>query len=282
MPRLPLSSLRVALGLAVALLLLPLAAAAQSVGSVVDGLLARARQQVEAADDYTIVTDAFTFYARRTADGSYETATRGPDGQPLGAGAMMQSALVQGAIQGSGPAANADMFNQDTDQVREAFMEGMEMVGTEQVNGTQAYHLRVTDFAALQRLSPQGQQALSPEEQRQMEASFGEMGFYVDAARYVPVRMAMTSNMPSPSGAKIPMTMQMDYLDYRETSGVLFARDIRVHMDVPDEALDAMLEDADEQERQMMRSMMDSMMRDQRLTVTEVRVNTGLDDSLFR
>jgi outer membrane lipoprotein-sorting protein len=43
-----------------------------------------------------------------------------------------------------------------------------------------------------------------------------------------------------------------------------------------------MLEDADEQERQMMRSMMDSMMRDQRLTVTEVRVNTGLDDSLFR
>jgi predicted O-methyltransferase YrrM len=78
------------------------------------------------------------------------------------------------------------------------------------------------------------------------------------------------------------MTMQMDYLDYRETSGVLFARDIRVHMDVPDEALDAMLEDADEQERQMMRSMMDSMMRDQRLTVTEVRVNTGLDDSLFR
>ncbi len=264
-----------------ALLVLPAVAVAQTAAAVADGLLARARQQTQGAEDYTLVTDAFTLYARKTADGSYETALRAPDGGKLGIGAMMQSAMVQGVMQTNGPAGNADMAKRDPSTIRQAFADGMEVVGTESVNGTQAVVLRVADLAALETLGQQ--QGMDPQQRQQMEESMKEMRMYVDAARYVPVRTYMEVEMPNPSGGSgFPMTMQMDYLDYQETKGILFAREIRARMGMPDEALDAMLEDADEQERAMVRSMMDSMMRDQRLTVTEVRVNTGLDDSLFQ
>lgn len=260
----------------------PHAAPAQSVEAVIDEMKARYQQQLDAVDTYIIETDQYTSYHRKTTrDGTatYETAVRWTDNP---------NSLFRGAE--TMPAMQPSLAQLDTLAQRAVYL------GTETVDGQRCHVLRIDDPAALSD-APMPPAA---------SAAQGTMRLYIDAARYVPLRIEIETTVEQ-DGTSRTMRPRIAFGDYRTTDGLTLPWSMEMTMEdlnaaiSPEEReqarqsleeMEQRMKEMPEQQRQMMEGMMKEQLEQLRrildegsirfaVTVQDVRVNTPLPDDVF-
>lgn len=249
---------------------------AQSAGDIVDRMLDAYEERAEGIDDYTLVQDfmgtrSVLYFEKETRDGRSVFALRGTSS----AGAPMEQVDEVGV---------ADLYAGGPELAEHARYEGRE-----RVDGADAHVLMVDDMTELDlELSDAADQAgFVPRTGR----------IYVDADRWVPVRMEFTGDVAGPEGP-VEVRSRVDLRDYREVEGFLFPWSTVVQMEGlgaavgPEmrarlEEMRRRIEELPEEQRAMVQEMMrdrlaqmESMLgEDDRMTVemavVEVRVNEG-------
>jgi hypothetical protein len=268
---------RLLLGLAViALALVPTPACAQDAASVFEAMRQAARAQVEGVDDYTVVADAFIFYAQKVSEDGvvrYRMGVTDPDGNPV---SMTDIDALTGAslLQGVGPAGAAQMRQGDAS----TFAEAMSYAGTASVEGTTAHVLRTTDAAAW----AQGFGTSGGTQPGQLDA-VKDVAMYVGTDPSVLLRSSITMEAPM-GNSDTPVTVRptTTYADYRTTDGVLLPHRLTVDPGFSDEAKTQIRSQVEDEGNQMMLNMLEDTFSVRSFTVQEVRVNTGdIDESVF-
>ena len=105
----------------------------------------------------------------------------------------------------SGPFSKDAGAAMDEAQAMDDFIEHAELVGTETVDGREAFHLRVEDAGKLD---------MRPADNFTMDVA----NLWVDASEYVPLKMTMTGVM-SEGGQQRPVSIERIQTDYREVPG---------------------------------------------------------------
>lgn len=257
-------------------------AEAQSVQTVVDEMKARYQQQLETVDTYVIETNQYTSYYRKTTrngESVYETAMRWKgDGGGLFNGADAMPSLQPSRSQ------------------LDTLAQVASYVGTETIDGQRVHVLRVDDPAAL---SGDRMPAMEQAEQ-------GEMRLYIDAERYVPLRMESEMTMTQ-NGETQTLRPRIVFSDYRTTDGLTLPWKMEMTVDSlnasvsPEEReqarqsleeLEARMKELPEGQRQMMEGMMKDQLDQLRgileegainiaIEVQDVHVNAPLPEDVF-
>lgn len=239
--------------------------AAQSVDAVVDAMKARYQQQLETVDTYVIETNQYTSYYRKTTrngEPAYETEMRWK-----GEG----SGLFSGA--GSMPSLQPSLSQLDT------LAQVSSYEGTETIDGRRCHVLRIDDPAALsERPMPKS----AAETARQ-----GETRLYIDAERYVPLRMESEVTVEQ-RGTPQTVRPRIFFSDYRTTDGLTLPWRMEMKMEnlnasiSPEEReqarqsleeMEARMEQLSEEQRQMMEGMMKSQLEQLRTILDEGAIN---------
>ena len=249
------------------LLGLPTPAAAQSVASIVDEMRTRYEQQLETVDTYTVKTNLYTTYHKKTStDGepTYETKTqlKGDNVTPFASSSTPSLA-----------------YGLQFDRLKQHAT----YAGTETVNGVRAHVLQVDDPSAVNPDMAQG--------------GAESMTYYVDAEQYVPTRMVMTTkggDKKSPQGQSVTVNMT----NYQTTDGLTLPHrmEIEVEINMSDqqrrqmEQAMAQMENMPAQQRKQMEKMMGDRMEMMKqmmagdpvvVEVQRVQVNVALPEGMF-
>lgn len=256
------------------------AASAQSVDAVINEMKKRYQQQLETVDTYVVKTNQYTSYHRKvTRDGEavYETEIRGSTGARLPGGMGATSVLQPGLSQLDSLAQHAAY------------------AGTETVDGRETHVLLIDDPIVLSGARP------APPGDMQ-----GRMKLYIDASRYVPLRMGAEMQVEQ-DGQTRAMHPRIRFSDYRTTDGLTLPWIMEMRMNKanasmsPEERAEARkrLEEMEAQMKEMpaeQREMMEGMMKNQleqlrevlvegtidfTVEVQNVQVNTPLPDGVF-
>jgi hypothetical protein len=137
------------------------------------------------------------------------TTVTGPDGKPMETFQMVLPDDMLTPVPGEEPAMSQDDFDdmaQEAVYSVAAFSESAELVGTETVEGRKAFHLVAENLERTR--SFEGQQ----------EFTLQTINIWVDADKYVPLRMVMDGTMQT-DGAPQPMTIETIERDYRTVPG---------------------------------------------------------------
>lgn len=197
------------------LLLSPHTAPAQSAQSIAEEMKARYQEQLQNVDNYIVETSMYTSYHRKIMkeDGtpSLETEVR----------MKGESSLVTSL-------GNAPTTTSSKPAYYEDLSENATYAGSETVNGLKCHVLRVTNTS-------------------DMDSEAQDMTYYVDAERYMPVRIKMTQ-APEKGGGK-PTEVVVNFGDYRTTKGITLPWRTTMQMKM----------DMSEQQRQQMKKMMEQM-----------------------
>jgi hypothetical protein len=247
-------------------------ATAQSVVSVVDEMQARYNQQTETVDTYVVETNLYTSYNKKVmtdGEATYKTQTR-MKGQ---GGNALASTSTPSAAYGL--------------QVKR-LKEHATYAGTETVNGTRCHALQIDDPS---KVNPD----MSGDEVESMT-------YYVDAEKYVPLRMVMKQNTRQKKGRRgggsKPSTVTINMKDYQTTDGLTLPHrmEVQIDMDMSEkerkqmEKAMAQMKNLPEQQRKMMEKrmggqmeMMKQMMSGEPIVVEvqSVQVNVELPEGMF-
>ncbi len=259
-------------------------AAAQSVDAVVNEMRARYQTQLETVDTYIVETNQYTSYYRKTTQGddvAYETEMRWKDsgaGMFGGAGAM--------------PSLQPGLAQLDTLALKSSY------AGTETVDGRSCHVLRIDDASAL---SGDRAPLLNSDQTQQ-----GETRLYIDAERYVPLRLEsevtverngeaqtlrpriLLSNYRTTDGLTLPWAMEMKMENLDATISAAEREQARQSL----EQMEQRMQEMPEEQRQMMEGMMKNQLEQLRnildegsiqfaIEVQDVKVNTPLPDDVF-
>jgi hypothetical protein len=249
------------------LLGLPTPAAAQSVASIVDEMRTRYEQQLETVDTYTVETNLYTTYHKKTStDGkpTYETKTqlKGDNVTPFASSSTPSLA-----------------YGLQFDRLKQHAT----YTGTETVNGVRCHVLRVDDPSAV-----------NPDMGRD---DAEDMTYYVDAEQYVPSRMVVNMKTQGRSGPKAS-TILINMTDHRTTDGLTLPHRMEIQFDMnmseeqrkQMEQMMAKLEKLPDQQRAQMEKMMGNQMEMMKqvmsgdpvvIEVLSVEVNTALPEGMF-
>lgn len=208
------------------------------------------------------------------------TTVTGPDGKPMETFQMVLPDDMLTPVPGEEPAMSQDDFDdmaQEAVYSVAAFSESAELVGTESVEGRKAFHLVAENLERTR--SFEGQQ----------EFTLQTINIWVDADKYVPLRMVMDGTMQT-DGAPQPMTIETIERDYRTVPGSNMYEPYQQVMRLTGELADetkAQMEEARAQlaefEKQMaempesQRKMMMSMMGDQIEMMRSMAAGDGIE-----
>ena len=208
------------------------------------------------------------------------TTVTGPDGKPMETFQMVLPDDMLTPVPGEEPAMSQDDFDdmaQEAVYSVAAFSESAELVGTETVEGRKAFHLVAENLERTR--SFEGQQ----------EFTLQTINIWVDADKYVPLRMVMDGTMQT-DGAPQPMTIETIERDYRTVPGSNMYEPYQQVMRLTGELADetkAQMEEARVQlaefEKQMaempesQRKMMMSMMGDQIEMMRSMAAGDGIE-----
>ena len=188
------------------LIFLPLLAGAQTPESILESVREKQLERWEGVQSYAVTRsisgmESTTVYQRsevQTEDGPRTSFV--PVTASMRSGGNADSNKIPGGIFGND--ANATM---DEARAMEDFIANAELVGTETVDGREAFHLRVADAAALD--SPGA-------DNFRMDVA----DVWVDADEYVPLKLSMTGAMLE-GGQERPVSIERIQTDYREVAG---------------------------------------------------------------
>ena len=256
-----------------ALLVVPVPAAGQSAGEIVQEALQRYEQRMEGVQSYTVVQEVMGF------ESSTRFERKDMDGQTV---------FVLAGTEGSDAAEGAP---QNYHAMLDELGEKGSVEGTESVDGEECHVLAVTDFsgdAFAQFAPPESSGEWTPERLR----------LWVDHDELVPRKMVFEGETTR-GGEPTPVTMTALMRDYREVDGVLHPFTMEVHtegvgpamspqerkeMQASMRQLKQQMAEMSPQERKMMESMMGGQIEkmekmlssgamDFTVQVKEIRVN---------
>jgi len=257
-------------------------ASAQSVDAVINEMKERQRQQLEAVDTYIIETNKYTSYHRKTTRNGetvYETQMKWKEDQGLFSGASSTPSLQPGLAQLDTLAQHATYD------------------GTATIDERQAHVLLVDDPSALS-ARPMPETEGQPEE--------GQMRLYVDAERYVPLRMEYDVTVEQ-EGQPQTIRPRVSFSDYRTVDGLTLPWHMEMKMEnlnasiSPEEReqarqsleqMEKKMQEMPEKQRKMMEGMMKSQLDQLRkiieegtieytVEVQDVKVNAEIPDGIF-
>lgn len=242
-------------------------AAAQSVDAVVENMRTQYEQQLETVDTYVVETNLYTAYSRkvsRDGESTYETQTtmKGQGGSSFTSSTTPSSA-----------------YGLQFDRLKEHAT----YAGTESVDGVRSHVLQVDDPSKV-----------NPEMGR---SDAEQMTYYIDAERYVPVRITMKTNQQRGQGPS-PSTVTIDMKNYQTTDGLTLPHrmEMQFDADISEQQRQQMkkameqMENMPEQQRKQMENMMGDQMEMMKqmmagepivVEVQSVQVNTELPDGVF-
>ena len=250
-------------------------ARAQTAASVVEEMIGQMERRMANVQDFTIETEQYTTYYQKTDDEvGYRTRT---------------------VWKGNTPMAMADIeptdYQANAAQLRK-LAAAATYEGAETLDGQDVHVLYVDDVTAL-----------TDETEDEVP---GSMTFYVDAERYVPLRMTYQVEMER-DGTTQQLNPVISFEDYREVEGLLLPYktsmvieniDTGMSPEEREEAeqslaeMEKQLEEMPAAQRRMMEGMMKQQLERLRevlaggsmtmvMEVEDVQVNTGLSDDLF-
>jgi len=210
------------------------------------------------------------------ASGSDPTATFDPRVM-MGSNATFMRAAAQAEREraAADPSAGA---REDADQMAQ-FMAKAKLVGTEEVDGRKAYHLRADGLDQVQQVDGR-------------EFHVTTVSLWVDHSKYVPLQTRVDGTMVSGSESR-PMTMENRQSDYRDVAGSKMYEPYRQTMKISgmmDASQEAKMQEAQakmaEMEQQLasmppeQRQMMESMMGPQLQTMRNMSAGGGFQTEI--
>lgn len=256
---------------------LPAPAWSADAKDIIDKVLQLEEERREGVNRYIVEQEVMGQVSTITFE---RTTVTGPDGKPVETFQMVlpDSMLNPGA--GDEPVMSQDDFDdmaQEAVYSVAAFSESAELVGTETVEGQKAYHLVAENLERSRSL--EGQQ----------EFTLQTINIWIDADKYVPLRMVMDGTMDT-DGTPRPMTIETIERDYRTVPGSNMYEPYQQVMRLTGELADetrAQMEEARAQlaefEKQMaempesQRKMMMSMMGDQIEMMRSMAAGEGIE-----
>lgn len=256
---------------------LPAPAWSADAKDIIDKVLQLEEERREGVNRYIVEQEVMGQVSTITFE---RTTVTGPDGKPVETFQMVlpDSMLSPGA--GDEPVMSQDDFDdmaQEAVYSVAAFSESAELVGTETVEGQKAYHLVAENLERSRSL--EGQQ----------EFTLQTINIWIDADKYVPLRMVMDGTMDT-DGTPRPMTIETIERDYRTVPGSNMYEPYQQVMRLTGELADetrAQMEEARAQlaefEKQMaempesQRKMMMSMMGDQIEMMRSMAAGEGIE-----
>ena len=246
---------------------------AEDARSIVDKVLELQEERREGVNRYMVAQSVMG----QQFEVVFERVTvEGPDGKPMD---TFQVRMPEGFSGAEGEMSREDfddMAQNAVDTIND-LAEQARLVGTEQVDGRDAYHLAASDINRVEDIG--------------MDGTFTMNGIdvWVDTDKYVPLRMVMNGVMNT-DGNDRPMTMEIDQQDYRDVPGSnmyeSYRQVMRMNGEMSDE-MKAQMEQAraglEEFEKQMesmpesQREMMMNMMGDQVEMMRKLAAGDGLE-----
>jgi hypothetical protein len=246
---------------------------AEDARSIVDKVLELQEERREGVNRYTVAQSVMG----QQFEVVFERVTvEGPDGKPMD---TFQVRMPEGFSGADGEMSREDfddMAQNAVDTIND-LAEQARLVGTEQVDGRDAYHLAASDINRVEDIG--------------MDGTFTMNGIdvWVDTDKYVPLRMVMNGVMNT-DGNDRPMTMEIDQQDYRDVPDSnmyeSYRQVMRMNGEMSDE-MKAQMEQAraglEEFEKQMesmpesQREMMMNMMGDQVEMMRKLAAGDGLE-----
>ena len=186
------------LAIIAAALLAPTAQAAEA-RDIVAKVLELQDERRKGVNSYTVQQSVMG----QTVDVVFErTTVTGPDGEPMD---TFQVRMPDGfgGTEGEMSREDFDDMSQNTVDSMHEIAEQAEVVGTESIDGQDAFHLRASDLNRVEDLGGEGEFVMQT------------MNVWVDTDKYVPLRMVMDGTMNT-DGTPRPITVEVHQMDYRD------------------------------------------------------------------
>ena len=248
-------------------------ALAEDARSIVDKVLELQEERREGVTRYTVEQSVM---GQRLEVVFERVTVTGPDGKPVDTFQVRMPDGFAGA-EGEMSREDFDEMSQNAVDTIHDLAEQAQLVGTEQVDGRDAFHLAARDINRVEDIG--------------MDGTFTMNGIdvWVDTDKYVPLRMVMNGVMNT-DGNDRPITMDILQQDYRDVPGSTMYESYRQVMRMNGEMSDEMkaqMEQAraglEEFEKQMasmpesQREMMMNMMGDQVEMMRKLAAGDGLE-----
>ena len=258
--------------------ILPAPALAADAQDIIDKVLQLEEERREGVNRYVVEQEVMGQVSTITFE---RTTVTGPDGKPMETFQMVLPDDMLSPGPGDEPVMSQDDFDdmaQEAVYSVAAFAESAELVGTETVEGRKAYHLVAENLERTRSF-----------EGAQQEFTLQTINIWVDADKYVPLRMVMDGTMDT-DGTPRPMTIETIERDYRTVPGSNMYEPYQQVMRLTGELADetkAQMEEARAQlaefEKQMaempesQRQMMMNMMGDQIEMMRSMAAGDGIE-----
>lgn len=173
---------------------------------IIDQVLKLEQERREGVNRYIVEQEAMGQVSKITFE---RTTVTGPDGKPMDTFQMVLPDEMMQTRPGEDPAMSQDEFEdmaQEAVYSIAAFAESAELVGTETVEGREAYHL-VAENLERRHSIDDGQ-----------EFVLQTINAWIDSDKYVPLKLVMDGTMTT-DGTPRPVTIETIERDYRTVPG---------------------------------------------------------------
>jgi hypothetical protein len=187
--------------------ILPVPAWSADAQDIIDKVLQLEEERREGVNRYVVEQEVLGQVSTIAFE---RTTVTGPDGKPMETFQMVLPDDMLSPGPGDEPVMSQDDFDdmaQEAVYSVAAFSEAAELVGTETVEGRKAYHLLAENLDRTRSF-----------EGAQQEFTLQTINIWVDADKYVPLRMVMDGTMDT-DGTPRPMTIETIERDYRTVPG---------------------------------------------------------------
>ena len=261
--------------ISLACILVPPVSAAADAADIIEQVIELQDERRDGVDRYVVEQKTMGHVTKIVFE---RTTVTGPDGEPVETFRMV---LPDGAMHTDGEAAVSredfdDMAEESVNTIAE-FADNATLVGTESVDGRDAYHLVASNLNRVRDFSEGGTFTLQT------------VNAWVDTDKYVPLRLTMDGDLDTDGTAR-PMTMEINNQDYRDVPGSNMYESYRQIMRMNGVMTDetkaqveqarVQLEEFEQQLREMpqsQRDMMMSMMGDQIEMMRKLAAGDGLE-----
>jgi len=260
--------------IAVVCSLLPAAALPADARTVIDKMLELQSERREGVDRYVVEQKTMGQVSKIAFE---RTSVTGPDGKPID---TFRVVLPDDAAGEDG----ADVSREDVDRMAEGavetiaeFADKARLVGTEAIDGRDAYHLEATGLDSVQQFDGNGSYTLQT------------VNVWIDSDKYVPLRTLLDGALDT-DGTPRPVTMEILEQDYRDVPGSdmyeSYRQVMRMNGVMTEETLQQVemaREQLDQLEQQLasmpqsQRDMMMNMMGDQITMMRKLAAGDGLE-----
>jgi len=185
--------------LAVVCSLLPVTVPAADARSVIDKMLELQAERREGVNRYVVEQKTMGHVSRVAFE---RTTVTGPDGKPIDTFRVVLPEDTAGGDAGDVSREDVDRMAEGAVQTIAEFADKARLVGTEAVDGRDAYHLEATGLSRVQQFDGSGSYTLQT------------VNVWIDTDKYVPLRTLLDGALDT-DGTPRPVTMEILEQDYR-------------------------------------------------------------------